>query len=264
MSTQALQSSSQSPVRQILNIVALGAVITINALANLLPINNLTTGEISDSFASLVAPAGYVFSIWGLIYLLLIVFVVYQVQPAQRANPLLERLGYAFVWSCVFNFLWIFAWHYQQFALTQLFMLGLLVSLIVAYERLQIGRTAVSRSDKFMLWLPFSVYLGWITVATVANTTVFLLDLGITGGTFATGWAIVAILAATAIGLLVLLRRRDLPYGLVLVWALVGIAVSQWQATPAVVVTALLSAGILLVVGGLLRFSKLPLSQTAS
>ncbi len=245
MTTRSLPRNAQPPVRQITNITALGMVLTVNALANLLPINGVSTGEVSDSFPSLFTPAGYVFSIWGLIYLLLGAFVVYQALPAQRDNPRLERLGYLFAWSCVFNTAWLFSWHYGAFWLSQALMVGLLATLVLAYERLGVGRERFSRIEGWTVDLPFSIYLGWITVATVANTSIFLLDLGVDGGGFAPLWAVFAIAAATLVGFLVLHRRGDLAYALVLVWAFVGIAVKQLGATPSVVAAALAAAALL-------------------
>jgi benzodiazapine receptor len=235
-------SSTVPPVRQVMNITALGAVLTINALANILPINGVTTGEVSDSIPSLFTPAGYVFSIWGLIYALLIVFVIYQALPAQRDNPRLNRLGYGFVVSCGFNFSWILAWHYGVFWLSEILIVGLLVSLIVSYLRLSVNRERVPRAEAIAVQLPFSIYLGWLTVATVANTAITLLRYDITGGWLAPLWTIVAILAAVGIGYLMLRNRKDLAFNLVLVWALVGIAVAQWGSELSVVIAATVAA----------------------
>ena len=246
MATQTASSSAISPAvkRQITNIVALGAVLTINALANILPLNGVTTGEASDTFPSLFTPAGYVFSIWGLIYALLIVFVVYQARPSQKDNPRLTRLGYWFAVSCVFNFSWLFAWHYGAIWLSELLMLGILTSLIVCYLRLGIGEQMVPRTEAWAVRLPFSVYLGWITVATVANTSVTLLEYGVTGGWLAPLWTLIAITAALGIGYLMLRNRRDAAFNLVLVWAFVGIAAQQWGAELLVVVGALVAAAL--------------------
>ncbi len=218
MTTQTVGSTSMSRAlkRQLANIFALGSVLTINALANILPINGVTTGEVSDSFPSLFTPAGYVFSIWGLIYTLLVIFIIYQALPSQKDNPRLEKLGYAFVVSCAFNFFWLLAWHYGFIGASQLFMLGLLASLIVCYRRLGVGKTEASVAERLTTRLPFSVYLGWITVATVANTSITLLDIGITGGWLAPLWAVVAIIAALGIGYLMLKNRGDVAYGGVL------------------------------------------------
>ena len=160
-------------LRQILNIVAILAVIIVNFLANALPINGQTTGEVSDRFEIYFVPAGYVFSIWGLIYVALVAFAVYQALPAQRDNPRLERVGYLFVLSCLANIVWIFLWHYEQFGLSVVAMLILLLSLIFVYLRLEIGTSTVSAGEKWLIRVPFSIYLGWITVATVANITNF-------------------------------------------------------------------------------------------
>ena len=242
--TASTHSSSDRAVRrQVANIFSLGAVLTINALANILPINGVTTGEVSDSFPSLFTPAGYVFSIWGVIYALLAVFVVYQALPAQKHNPRLERLGYWFVLSCAFNFSWLLAWHYGAIWLSQVFMLGLLGSLIMSYVRLGIGKTEVSRPEAFAARWPFSIYLGWITVATVANTTITLLDFGVTGGWLAPLLTILVIATALGIGFLMLRNRRDVGFNLVLAWAFVGIAVAQWGLELSVVVAALVAAG---------------------
>ncbi len=245
MATQtATNALSPAVRRQITNIVALGAVLTINALANILPINGVTTGEVSDSFPSLFTPAGYVFSIWGLIYSLLIVFVVYQALPPQKDNPRLERLGYWFALSCAFNFGWLLAWHYGAIGLSELLMFGLLGSLIVCYLRLGIGEREVSRAEALAVHLPFSVYLGWITVATVANTSVTLLNYGVTGGWLAPFWTLVAVAAAVGVGYLTLKNRGDAAFNLVLVWAFIGIAVAQWGSELLVVVGALVAAAL--------------------
>lgn len=235
-------SEHSSKLLPVLNIAAFILVVVVNALSNILPFNGLTTGEISDSFPSLFTPAGYVFAIWGLIYLLLGVFVVYQALPAQRGNPRLARLGYLFVLSCALNVVWLLTWHFLLIPLSIVVMLGLLTSLIVIYERLEIGKTQVTRSETLALRLPFSVYLGWITVATVANVTVVLLELGVRGGWAAPFWAFVAVLAATAIGLTVLRRRGDVAFVLVLVWAFLGIAARQWGSEALLVLSAVAAA----------------------
>ena len=246
----ATQTSSLNPAawdratqRQIANIVALGAVLTVNALSNLLPINGVTAGEISDSFPSLFTPAGYVFSIWGIIYLSLIAFVVYQVLPSQKDNPRLERLGYAFVTSCVFNFSWIFAWHYGVIWLSELLIVGLLVSLIVCYTRLGIGQKSVSWTETLTTRLAFSLYLGWLTVATAANTSVLLLEYGASANWLAPLWTLLVIAVAAGIGYLMLKNRGDVAFNAVLMWAFIGVAAKQWGAELLIVVGALIATG---------------------
>ncbi len=246
MSTvRVFPASRRLTLRHVLNIVAFVAVVVINTLANTLPLNGLSTGEISDSYPSLFTPAGYVFAIWGLIYLLLGVFVVYQALPTQRDNLRLERLGYLFVISCGFNIAWLFSWHYQQIVLSMLLMLGLLATLILIYQRLGIGQGEVSRGESLAVRLPFSVYLGWITVATVANSSVFLLELGVRGGWAAPFWAFVALTAAALIGLTVLRRRGDLAFVGVLIWAFLGIAARQWGGESLLVLAAVAAAAFL-------------------
>jgi translocator protein len=247
MATKTYASSQPNNIRQIVNIFALGATITINALANILPINGLNSGEISDLYPSLFTPAGYVFSIWSVIYLLLLSFIVFQALPAQRDNPRLGRLGYAFAASCAFNFLWIFAWHYRYVFLSELLIIGVLVSLLVSYHRLQTeqvnkGEIKVSRAERITTHLTFSIYTGWLTVAVVANTCVMLLEWGITGPAL---WGVVTVLAALAIGGTFTYLRKDMAYGLVLVWAFAGIAVAQSGLTPSVVTTAVIAAVIM-------------------
>ena len=246
MTSHTTPSASRTPLPiRLLNLVALIAVLIINGLATSGTINGTDTGELSDAWPSLFTPAGYVFSIWGLIYTLLIVFAIYQLLPSQRNNPRLERLGSMFVISSLFNIGWILAWHYQLIGLSWLLMLGILGTLIVIYQRLEIGTSELRRSERIALQLPFSVYLGWITVATVANTAILLLDLGFTGGQLAPLLTVVVIAAAAAIGYLVLRRRADIAFGLVLVWAFAGIAAKQGAAEPLVTAGALVAAAFI-------------------
>jgi hypothetical protein len=224
------------------------ATIAINGLASTLQLNGQTTGEISDRFDVYFVPAGYVFAIWGLIYLALIAFIVYQALPGQRDNPRLRRVGYLFALSCVANVAWLFLWHYEVFQLAIVAMAALLLVLIAVYLRLGIGRTEVSKAEKWLVRVPFSIYLAWITVATIANATSLLDYLGWGGwGIRPEIWAVIMLLAATAITSAVALTRGDIAYGLVIMWAIVGIAVKH-AGTPLVSTTAwILTAAVALV-----------------
>jgi benzodiazapine receptor len=226
-------------IRQAVNVAAFILTMVVNWMAASLPLNGQTPGVISDRFPVFFVPAGYVFSIWGLIYLGLLAFTVYQALPAQRANQRLRGIGYWFALSCLANSAWIFCWHYNMFPLSLLVMLVLLASLIEIYLRLDIGRTAVNTTEKWAVNVPFSIYVGWITVATVANATIVLYDLQWNGlGISPEIWAVLMIGAATIICLAVILTRRDVAYSMVIIWALLGIAVKQGERSQAVATMA--------------------------
>jgi benzodiazapine receptor len=256
-STSLRSGTAGDMLRQFLVIVATIGVITVNGLANALPINGQQTGDISDRFNVYFVPAGYVFSIWGLIYLGLIGYTVFQALPSQRANPRLRAVGYLYVASSVANIVWIFLWHYEQFAWTLVAMLALLGLLIAIYQRLGIGLTPMAGAERWLVRLTFSVYLGWITVATVANVTTLLDYLGWNGwGIAPVVWAVIMLGVATVVGLGVILMRSDWAYGLVLVWAFAGIAVKH-SATPAVMFTAVICAVIVAAAVALALFRPL-------
>ncbi|MFW9992452.1 MAG: TspO/MBR family protein [Candidatus Odinarchaeota archaeon] len=225
------------------NIITLAIALAVNMLANILPINGRTTGEISDSIPNLFAPAGYVFAIWGLIYVLLIVFAVYQVLPKNRDNAFLEKIGLAFITGNLANSSWIFLWHYDQVVLSLVAMLVLFATLLYIYLKLDIGRQEIPQEEKLAVHLLFSVYLGWITVATVANVTAVLVTLNWDGfGINDIIWTSIILITVLIITLLMISTRKDYAYSFVIIWAVVGIAVKQWTAVPEVALVALLVA----------------------
>lgn len=234
--------------RQILVFIAAFATIIFNFIANALPLNGLNTGEISDRFQIYFVPAGYVFSIWGLIYIGLIAYAIYQILPAQRDNPRLQSIGYIFILSCLANIAWLYLWHYEIFEFTLVAMLVLLISLIAIYLRLDIGQSEVSTGENWAVHIPFSIYLGWITVATIANTTQLLYYLDWNGwGISPEIWAVILLVAGVIISALMSLTRADIAYSLVLVWAYIGIAVKHAN-TAIVAYAALIGAVIILVI----------------
>lgn len=246
-------------VRQATNVVALVATVAVNALANALPLNGQTTGEISDRFPVYITPAGYVFSIWGLIYLGLISFVVYQALPAQRANPRLRRVGYLFALSCAANIGWLLLWHYNFITLSLAAMIILLITLIAIYERLEIGRSSVSGAERWLVRAPFSIYLGWISVATIVNATVTLYNLGWGGGGVSEeAWTAILLAAAVLIAATVLRRRGDIAYGLVIVWAAAGIAVKHAGTPPVALAAGLAAAAVALALAAWLVRQRMP------
>ncbi len=218
-------------IRQILVILTTLLTLTVNGLANALPLNGLTTGEISDAFEIYFVPAGYVFSIWGLIYLGLIAFTIFQALPAQRENPRLARVGWWVVAANLANAVWIFFWHYQFFPLTLLAMITLLVALLFVYQGLEIGQNSVPAGERWLARLPFSIYLGWISVATIANISDVLDWVNWNGfGISDEVWMIVMLAVVAALAWAMSLRRKDAAYLAVLLWALAGIGVNFPQA----------------------------------
>ncbi|MHB1295204.1 MAG: tryptophan-rich sensory protein [Anaerolineae bacterium] len=211
-------------------LVSLITVITIvfNGLANALPLNGLTTGEISDRFSVYFVPAAYVFSIWGLIYLGLLAYTVYQALPAQAGDERLRDIAPWYALASLANVAWLWFWHYEYLTLTPVAMLVLLVSLIVIYLRIGIGRVRPTTAERWCLHVPFSLYLGWITVATVANITSVLDGIGWSGwGLSELTWGVIMLVVAFGIAATVALSRRDVAYTMVIVWAFAGIAVKQ-------------------------------------
>ncbi|MFC2015332.1 tryptophan-rich sensory protein [Chloroflexota bacterium] len=233
-------------VRQVVVVLSTIAVIVVNGLASALPLNGLTTGEISDRFEVYFVPAGYVFAIWGLIYLALLGYSIYQALPSQRENPRLRRIGYLYALSCVANITWLFMWHYEVFELTVVTMIALLLLLVAVYLTLGTGRSSVSSGETWLVRVPFSIYLGWVTVATIANVTSLLEYLNWMGwGIAPEVWAVIMLVAAAIIALAVGLTRGDLAFVLVIVWAFLGVAVKQSD-TPLVAIPAAFLAGLVL------------------
>ena len=233
---------SKATIRQYANLFSVILALIVNILASALPLNGQNTGEISDRFHVYFVPAGYVFAIWGVIYLSWIAFTIFQFQASQKASPRLQRLGYLFAIGNIANAAWLFCWHYNRFGLSVLVMLTLLGLLIASYLHLNVNRSSVAWTEYWAVDVLFSVYLGWITVATVANITDWLYLVGWDGlGISAQVWAVIMLVVASLLGLAMALTRRDVSYLAVLVWAFVGIAVKQ-VSTPTVALSAWIAA----------------------
>jgi hypothetical protein len=236
-------------LRRLLIVVTVLAAIAVNGAANALPLNGQLTGEISDRFRVFVVPAGYVFAIWGVIYLFQLAFLARVVATTGRRDPLVRRLG---LWPAVvatLNGAWIFLWHWEVFPLTPIAMLGILVSLVAIYLRADLASVArpgsgASARDRWLVQLPFSIYLGWITVATIANVAAVgawadVPTLGLQPELIAAAVLAVGLTIAAA----ALVRTGDVAYGLVIVWAYAGIVAKEAPlATPYVPVVAAIAA----------------------
>ena len=236
-------------------------MITMNGLANGLPLNGYNTGEISDMYPNLFVPAGFTFSIWGVIYLLLLGYIIYSTSVLWKrdtSNPLLGIVittANYFILTCALNGVWIMMWHMLLIELSLLLMLGFLVTLIVIYKNLQPHRTKINGIKNLFLYVPFVVYLGWISVATIANTTALLVHYNWNGfGIDAVMWSCVMITIAALLGAYFSIFRRDFFYTLVVAWALYGISVSQKEYSEIVTIAyGGISLCLVMIVIGLLR-----------
>jgi hypothetical protein len=206
-------------------------------------IGGRNTADVSNANSTLITPAGYVFAIWGVIYVLLGVFVVYQALPSQKGKDYLNRISWLFILSSIVNVAWLFMWQYEYLSLSVLLIFALLVTLIAIYVRLGIGKSNVIMREKLAVHLPFSVYLGWITVASIADVAATLVSYNWDGfGINPSTWAILVVAVALAITMLMLATRKDLAYALVIIWALVGIGVNHSGNQTVMVLTEIASA----------------------
>jgi benzodiazapine receptor len=248
-------------VYQTANVVAVIAVLIVNMLSESLPLNDVTTAQVSNSYPNLFTPPGYVFSIWGVIYVLAIVFMIYQGRPSQRNDGYLTRIGFLYFVGALANMCWLLVFHYsygvpQLLAASLIPMTMLLLCLLSIYQRLGIGKILVPRNQKLAVHLPISVYLGWISLAMIANVASALnaLILGIPMPTQAL-WTAIVIVVALVITALMVWTRRDFAFGLVVIWASIGIALNR-IAIPLIFATSIIVAAIaaiLIIVAPFLR-----------
>ena len=239
-------------ILQISNFLAVVLTIVVNSLANILPINGKNTGQLSDNIPNLFVPSGITFAIWGVIYLLLILFAIYQARDFFKKEkiemPYLTKITPFFILASAANILWIFLWHYEQVALSLIAMLILLISLIAIYIKLNVGQQQLSLKEKMFIHIPFSVYLGWITVATIANITAWLVIISWDGfGISDVTWTIIVLCVATLLTLIILYKRRDIAYSLVIIWALLGIVIKRMQDQTEIATTATIAIVIIII-----------------
>lgn len=229
---------NRSIVRRGLIVFATLGMVAANGMATALSPSGKSVGEISDQFQNYFTPPGYVFSIWGLIYSALLAFTVYQALPSQSDNPRIKSIEGWYIASCFFNGAWMVVWQRELFPISLVMMVGLLVSLVGLYTRLDSSRFEVSTQESWLVHWPFSVYLGWITIATAANTTVVLQWARWDGAGIAPSvWGAILLGIAFIIVLAVTYPRRDKAYMLVLTWASLGIFV-KYKGTLVVSITA--------------------------
>lgn len=219
---------------KVMVMIAFLLMIAVNALANLLPLNGLTTGQVSDLYPNLFTPSPFTFTVWILIYFLLACYVLYQMGLFQgsgkKTDPaLLKRIAVYFIISSLANTVWIFAWHYQKIPLSLLLMIIMLFSLI--FISVRTSQAELSAKETFFLRLPFSIYFGWITVATIANVIVLLVSIGWNRWHLPDEvWMLIVLIMGMLVGITVMLALKDIAYGLVLIWAYIGILVRHVSA----------------------------------
>ncbi len=242
-------------------------MIAMNALANILPINGQTSGEVSDTYGNLFAPAGITFSIWGLIYILLGLYCIYQLIMARRSESYerlnIRRINVLFIITSIANSLWIIAWHYEWILVSLILIVVILVGLILIKQ--QTVKYVRGTKHQWFIDVPFSIYFGWITIATIANVTVLLVSLEWNGfGLPETFWMILISVIGIVISGWTMTKNKDVFYGLVILWAYTGILIKHTSTSgfagqyPAVMVTiSFCIVAIVALIGNILRLTLL-------
>lgn len=240
-----------------LNLLALALVIIMNYLANRLPLGGKTTGEISAQYPVLIVPASYAFVIWIVIYALLVGFVIYGFTNKARESGIVQKIGGLFFLSCLFNIAWLFAWHYEKMISSVFIMFGLLLTLIAIYLKVnERHSSSLAVPECWLVRLPFSLYLGWICVASIINVASALYAINWDRfGLSETIWAIIMLSVATLLACLLGIMFTDPAVVLVFIWAYIAIFIKQ-QAYPPVANTSIILAVLLAVLMLFLLFRK--------
>lgn len=245
---------------QISNGIALVSTIFINYLSNTGAFNNTTIGEVSNGIDSLFTPASYAFSIWGVIYLLLLGFIVYQGRSLfvkVRNDDFVLRIGWWFVISCIANSAWVFAWLYGYTGLSCVFIFLLLFSLIKIVINNDMELYDAPISVIAFLWWPFVFYSGWVAVASITNMAAYIVKINWDGfGLSPVTWTILMVVIATVINLLVTWRRNMREFAIVGAWALIAIAYANYDTHMSIVYVAGIAATILVISSGIHGFKN--------
>lgn len=239
----------------IATLIAILATLSVNIWSNFFPPQGLNIGEIANTILKgvLITPANYAFAIWGLIYLGLIAYGIYQLRPNQHGDANIRRVDSLLIVACIAQMAWVYLFTLRLFWLSVVAMLAILLPLIGAYLQLGIGKVRVSREYKWLAQMPFSIYLGWISVATIVNVASALYISSWDGwGISAVGWTAIMLIVGAIIAAIVAVQRADIAFTLVFVWAYVAIAIRHLN-TPLIWITALAAA---IVLSALLGFSK--------
>jgi hypothetical protein len=230
--SKTIKTSMRQIFLKIIVVVMFLATILTNYLANALPINNITTGGVSNAYLNLFAPASITFSIWGLIYILLFIYIIYQLGLFEKLQneELIQKVRIYFIISCLANILWIFSWHYDYIGLSTILIIALLLSLIKINYLLK--EKKLTTKEYYFMKLPFIIYFGWITIAVIANITTFLVSINWQGfGISEQIWTMIILVVGAVIGVIVTLKHKDAPYTLVLIWAYFGILIKHVSET---------------------------------
>lgn len=205
------------------------AMVLVNIAANFIPIGGSTVGENATNYDVLFMPAGYAFMIWGFIYLLLGIFVIWQILPENRDNKYVDRLGWAFPISCACNVLWLIVWQFNLLILSMIAMTCLLISLFKIYTSLEIGNRTILRKYKYIVNLPFMVYLGWASTTLTVNSTVFLYATRWYGFGFNDWfWACFLVVATVALALYIIKKYDDIIFPIIQIWALIAVMIYSY------------------------------------
>lgn len=236
---------------QILNGIAFVSVVFINYLSNTGAMDGKTIGGVSDNIKSLFTPAGYAFSIWGIIYLLLLGFIIYQGRSLfikVKNDDFILKTGFWFIISCFANSAWIFCWIYGYTGLSCICIFILLIALLKIVVNNNMELYEASKSTILFLWWPFVIYSGWVTVASIANVSSYLVKINWDGfGISAEVWTIIMIVIATIINTILIFKRNMREFALVGTWALIAIGVANYESYTTVANNAFIAAGILFI-----------------
>ena len=254
---QQSNRNSGDTLRQLITFAAVVIAFIVNVLSNIFPLNGLTIGGISNTLFKdvLIIPANYAFAIWGLIYLGLFAFAIYQVLPSQRENPNLRKTGYLLTIASIAQSIWVYLFLSRLFVLSVIAMLLILLSLMTVYLRLESG-TPASRAEKWFIRYPISIYLGWISVATIVNIASALYINNWNGfGISPEAWTVTMVIIATFVAAIALLQRQDIAYSGVTVWALIAIAIKHWE-NPTLKIVTLSCTFVIIAIGLFSKFKS--------
>lgn len=239
------------------NALAFAVMIAANCLSIFLPLNGKTQAQLSEQYPNLFTPAGFIFSIWSVIYTLLFGFIIYQFYVLfiahHRDKKSILSISPLFIGVCLCNAGWLFAWHYELTTLSIFIMIVHLWLLVLIHDRLSLAIGWWPLPPKIWMDIPFSIYLGWICVATIANITAWLVSKNIRLSFFAPQvWTIIMVMIALLLGMFYVFTRNNKFVALTIAWAFYGIinkrSASDTNGTHTIVLATGLALGILLLI----------------